>query len=104
LATTIAYFVVLEGETAWQKGIRGEMIVLEYCDWEFGNTCFEVLTKTIPDNREKNKKLVALNATRQIVQYDFDKGPMGLQLLPVLITGKDFYDIEKQYNEWKQGK
>jgi hypothetical protein len=101
LGTTSVYFAVEEGGAAWQKGLRGKMIVIKYGDWEFGDTYFELLTKTVPENIEKDKKLVLLNEAGQIVQYDFGKGPMGFKALNEIIPGTLFYKIEKQYNEWK---
>jgi hypothetical protein len=104
LATSITFLFVRERDSAYHKGLRDILIVLEYCDWEFGNTLFDMYTKTIPDNIEKDKTLVVMNDAGQIDQYKFGKGQMNLWFVSQEITGEEFYNIEKQYNEWKYGK
>jgi hypothetical protein len=102
VATSITLLIVQAGDAAYQKGLRGEFLVLEYCDWEFGNTLFDLYTKTIPDNIENKKKLVIMDTAGQINQYEFDKGHTNLFFVPQPTIIEMFYNMESYYNEWKQ--
>ena len=92
---------IMEGGAAWQKGLRGSMPVLEYCDWKFGNTRSD-LTKLILPNRDKDKTLVVLNSAGKIEQYHFVPGLIGVRFDSEEISGVEYYHIEKLYNEWKK--
>jgi hypothetical protein len=99
VSTSTVFLVVQRGDPAYRKRLRGKMIVLKYCDWEFGNTLFELTKKTIPDNLEKATNLVILNAEGQIESYDFGEEHIYLRFTSGEISGERFNDIKKQHNE-----
>ena len=102
LASSTTFLVVQDGGAAYKKGLRDTALILRYCDWEYGETHLKIVTTTTAIYKEKEKELVILNAEGQIKKYQFDKGLINALFIRDEVSGEKFYEIEKQYNEWKK--
>ena len=86
---------------AYRSGIHGEIILLEYNDWNYKNDTINI-SDLIKRNRKKRKHIIFLDyQTDKIGVLDTDADTLGLQMELCPIRPAYYNNIIKWYNEWK---
>jgi hypothetical protein len=90
---------VLEGETAYKKGLRGKYYVLYFEGWEHTDS------KDIFTHRDMlkgmHKKLVLMK-DGEITEHQFGRKMIGVQFYLDIIPEKEKAAMFDQYEEWKK--
>jgi hypothetical protein len=82
--------------------MSGEYIVLEYCEWVFSANLPDRIGTIIENNREKQKKIVALNNSGEISEHSLPAGIVGILFKDKYVSEEEWNSVEQRYNEWKQ--